>query len=96
MSKSPKEEALDRRLVRDLEGKALQTAELLISDPEVKNLQDYANTVSILRLHYNDHGPVHMKTVTLYALKMIDALTDSGIKLNLEEEGIGTLEEGRQ
>lgn len=95
MTKSPKEEALDRRLVRDLKGPALKAARILIADPEVKHMQDYANTVSIRRLHFNDHGPVHMKTVALYAVQMIEALSAARILLNLEEEGIGTIEDSR-
>ncbi len=81
--KSKKEEALDGVLLKLLSGLPLQAAKLLIKDKEIQNLQDYANVVSIKRLNFNDHGPVHMKTVAINAVKMATLLKEAGIKLNL-------------
>lgn len=78
-----------------LSGKALRTAELLFSDEEVQYLQDYANTVTIKRMHYNDHGPVHMRKVVLNALRLTDLLNKAGIKFSLENESIGTFEDSQ-
>jgi metal-dependent HD superfamily phosphatase/phosphodiesterase len=94
-SKSPKESALDRRILRNLSGRALHAARLLIDDPEVKLLQDYANAVSITRLGYNDHGPVHMRKVAIHAIEMVDLLCESGVHLNLETEELGTIDDSR-
>ena len=77
----------------DLCGKALAGAKLLLEDEEVKAIQDYANTVSIVRLGYNDHGPVHMRTVVWNAIRMADLLRHSGIKMNLEKEECGDFED---
>jgi metal-dependent HD superfamily phosphatase/phosphodiesterase len=88
--KSPKEHALDRLLIKKLSGKPLEAARWLLADPEVQALQDYANTVSIVRLNFNDHGPVHMRVVALNAIRMAGLLTDAGIPLSLEKEGLGT------
>ena len=93
MIRSPKEQALDRRVLHGLEGKVREAAAALIDDPEVKALQDYANTVSIRRLRYNDHGPVHMKTVTIYAMAMVDLLTRAGVAMSLEAEEAGSAED---
>ena len=38
----------------------------------------------------NDHGPVHMKTVCLNALKMLSILHTAGMPTSLEKENIGT------
>lgn len=76
-----------------LTGRARKTAHTMMNDPEIHFLQDYANTVSIKRLGYNDHGPVHMRKVLINALIMSDLLHKRGIKLNLEGEEIGTLED---
>jgi metal-dependent HD superfamily phosphatase/phosphodiesterase len=95
VSKSPKESALDRRILRNLSGRPLQAARLLIDDPEVKLLQDYANSVSITRLGYNDHGPVHMRKVAIHAMEMVDLLNSGGVRLNLESEGLGTVDDSR-
>jgi len=93
--KSKKEEAIDSVLLNMLSGLPLKAAKLLINDKEIHNLQDYANVVSIKRLNFNDHGPVHMRTVTINAIKMADLLNEAGIKLNLESEGIGTFEDSK-
>jgi metal-dependent HD superfamily phosphatase/phosphodiesterase len=71
----------------------LETAKLLLQDNEIQTLQEYANTVSIKRLSYNDHGPVHMRTVALNALIMMGLLRDAGIQTNLEKEECGTFED---
>ncbi len=76
-----------------LSGRAREAAQYMMNDPEIHHMQDYANTVSIKRLGYNDHGPVHMRKVLINALIMTDLLTKRGIKLNLEAEEVGTLED---
>jgi metal-dependent HD superfamily phosphatase/phosphodiesterase len=93
--KSPKEIAMDGVLLRKCSGLPLRAAEILVNDPEVQHMQDYANVVAIKRLGYNDHGPVHMRQVVLNALRMVDLLAEAGVKLNLEREEIGTLEDSR-
>lgn len=93
--KSPKEVALDAVILRKATGKVLKAAEILVVDPEVQHLQDYANVVAIKRLGYNDHGPVHMRQVVMNAMRMIDMLDEAGVKLNLEREEIGSLEDSR-
>ena len=92
--KSPKELALDGKLVElvesfQLPGKALKAVRLLLSDEEIQAAQEYANTVSIVRLGYNDHGPVHMRMVALNALVMFDLLRRAGIKTSLETDECG-------
>lgn len=63
---------------------------LLRDDREIQAIQDYANTVSIVRLGLNDHGPVHMKTVCRNALKMLSLLHEAGVQTSLEREKVGT------
>lgn len=53
-------------------------------------MQEYANNVSIRRLGFNDHGPVHMRQVMNNAIKMLNILHEAGIKTSLENEEIGT------
>jgi metal-dependent HD superfamily phosphatase/phosphodiesterase len=92
-AKSPKEISLDRKLRAMTSGKAREALELLIGDDEIHAMQEFANTVSIRRLHFNDHGPVHMRKVALNALTMMNLLRDAGVKLSLEEEDAGSFEE---
>lgn len=95
MRKSVKQLGLETKVLNKLNGLSKEIAEYVFSDMEIKALQDYANTISIKRLGFNDHGPVHMLKATLNALTMLDLLTEAGIKLNLESEGMGTVEDSR-
>ncbi len=93
MIKSPKELALNRKILKRLEGRPRQLAEILLEDPEIHAMQEYGNTVSIKRLGFNDHGPVHMRMVLLNAVTMMELLKNAGIKMSLQEEEIGDFED---
>ena len=98
--KSPKEEIVEAKILKTvdeivskhIQGDTLprQLIDMLLSNAELKSIQDYANTVSITRIGLNDHGPVHMKTVCRNALKMLCILHEAGIKTSLEKENAGT------
>jgi len=95
MRKSPKEIEIENEILAMLSGKPAMAASLIFNNEEARALRNYANTVSIKRLGFNDHGPVHMNKTALNALIMFDILSKSGIKFNLEEEKIGTAEDGK-
>src|SRR5437762_1301777 len=63
--KSHKEAMLDKEL-RKLAGTGHleRVISALIDDTLIGSIQNYANVVSIRRLGYNDHGPVHARIVT--------------------------------
>lgn len=98
--KSPKELSVDQKLLAltkeiielspDKDATPLMIAEVLVNDDEIQAIQDYANNVSIVRLGFNDHGPVHMRTVCRNALKMLKILHQAGIKTSLESEQSGS------
>lgn len=93
--KSPKEYALEKTILRTLapHSMACRLAERLFSDEELQSMQEYANIVSIRRLGYNDHGPVHMRQVAYNSLRMLDLLHRSGVKTSLEKDEAGGYEE---
>jgi metal-dependent HD superfamily phosphatase/phosphodiesterase len=96
--RSTKEIALDGKLTEavgafGLSGKAAAALALLLKDEELQAAQEYANTVSIVRLGYNDHGPVHMRTVAMNVLIMFRLLRQAGIKTSLEKEECGDFED---
>jgi len=91
--KSPKELSLEKKIVSKLTGTALHFIELIFNDSEVFHLQSYANTVSITRLNYNDHGPVHMKKVALNAIKIMEIMNSQNFKFSLEKEGAGSYDD---
>jgi len=96
--KSQKEVHIDNKIIELTEilspsGNAHKAAKLLLSNDEVQVSQEFANNVSLIRLGYNDHGPVHMKTVTLNAIIMLDLLKKSGIKTTMEADNCGNFED---
>ena len=96
--RSKKENVLDTRLMETVEafglsGKAGVVMRLLLEDEEVQVSQEYANTVSIVRLGYNDHGPVHMRTVVMNAMVMLRLLQQAKVKTSLEKDGCGDFED---
>ena len=93
MEKSPKELSLEKKILGLISGKPKKAVEMIFHDREVDALQNYANTVSIGRLHYNDHGPVHMKTVAHNALILTELLRGAEIELTLSREESGTYED---
>ena len=95
MMKSIKELSVESKILKRLQNtpKCLELVNYLFKDAELQEMQDYANNVSIKRLGYNDHGPVHMRQVTANAIKMLSILHDCGIQTSLEEEEIGNFED---
>ncbi len=98
--KSPKELSINDKLIKltkevigltqEKDELPLKIMEILVSDEEIQEIQDYANTVSIVRLGFNDHGPVHMRTVCKNALQMLKILYQANIRTSLEVEQSGT------
>ena len=95
MRKSLKETEIEREILERLKGKPALAASLIFNDEEVQAMQNYANIVSIKRLGYNDHGPVHMRKTAWNALLMFEILQQAGIKFSIEEENMGTAEDSK-
>jgi len=95
MMKSVKEVSVESKILKRLQNspKCLELVHYLFKDAELQEMQDYANNVSIKRLGYNDHGPVHMRQVTANAIKMLNILHEAGIPTSLEAEEIGCFED---
>lgn len=93
--KSVKELATESKIQERLKNNpvCLKLVRYLFADDELQEMQDYANNVSIRRLGFNDHGPVHMRQVVGNAIKMLNILHDSGIQTSLEKEETGTFED---
>ena len=93
--KSTKENSLDQKITAfiDKDSACHRIMEALFRDEELHEMQEYANTVSIRRLGFNDHGPVHMRQVAYNAIRMLSLLREAGIKTNLETEETGTYED---
>lgn len=92
--KSPKEIALDKKINKLVKPyvNASKFVKALMEDEELHELQEYANIVSIRRLGFNDHGPVHMREVAVNALTMLELLRTAGVKTSLEDNEAGDYE----
>ncbi len=92
---STKEHAIEKAITSFIkkDTTCYQVVKAIFGDAELHEMQEYANTVSIRRLGYNDHGPVHMRQVAYNAIRMLSLLQDAGIKTNLEVEESGTYED---
>lgn len=93
--KSVKEISTETKIQNRLKNNpvCLELVKYLFADEELQEMQEYANNVSIRRLGYNDHGPVHMRQVVGNAIKMLNILHESGIPTSLENEEMGTFED---
>jgi len=96
--RSAKEQTLDVKIKEslqalDVSAKVMEAINMAVLDEEIQAVQEYANNVSIVRLGYNDHGPVHMRTVLLNAVIMLGFLREAGIKTSLQNENIGDFDD---
>lgn len=87
---TPKQDELNTALMQRVKGPVRTLLEGLLFDPEVDLYLSYANAVSVRRLGYNDHGPIHARITTYNALKILSLLRAKGIPTSLEAEEIGT------
>src|SRR5215204_2768261 len=85
-----KREELDNTLISNVGGWVRPLLQELLLDPELDALQNAANHVSVVRLGYNDHGPVHMRIATVNALTFLALLHDAGVPPSLVREDKGT------
>ncbi len=73
--------------------KTARIFESLISDPRVMAHWDLANYMAVVKLGYNDHGPIHAQVVTASAMQMMQLLHQAGIRFDVVESGAGDLDD---
>lgn len=94
--KSHLEKKLDSQL-REMcpDGKLKSVVSDMVDDPLVASIQNYANVVSIQRLGYNDHGPVHARITAINSLKILELLNEGGVLPSIVFEEVGTMDDAR-
>lgn len=92
---SAKADDLGRVLLQKHEGRIRTLLEGLLNDQDIHTFQCAANVVSVRRLGFNDHGPVHKRLVTYNALKILRLLHNAGIETSLEKEKVGEYEDSQ-
>ncbi len=69
---------------------------ILQDDEEVNTLLRMANINAVVRLLYNDHGPVHARIVAGSALEIMDILLEAGVKPSSLEHGtVSSIDEAK-
>jgi len=94
MSKISLDTEIENLLKEKVKGqkKLEQILELLLQNRHIRGLQDEANKVAIVRMGYNDHGPVHGRIAAYNALRIYDLL---GMKGSVLDEKIGDEEDSK-
>lgn len=92
---SGKEDELNSVLLERFDGPVRTLLEALLLDADVHVFHSYANVVSVRRLGYNDHGPVHARLVTYNALKLLKLLHDHDVETSLEAEEVAGYEDAQ-
>jgi hypothetical protein len=69
--------------------KTAHVFESLLGDPRVAAQWDLANYIAVVKLGYNDHGPVHAQIVTAAAMQMMQLLQHAGVNFDVVESGAG-------
>ncbi|CAG0935513.1 hypothetical protein TFLX_04354 [Thermoflexales bacterium] len=73
--------------------KTAQLFESLVSDPRVIAQWDLANYVAVVKLGYNDHGPIHAQIVTAAAMQMMQLLHHAGVTFDVVDSAVGDLDD---
>jgi metal-dependent HD superfamily phosphatase/phosphodiesterase len=73
--------------------KAARLFEALMGDPRVLAHWDLANYIAVVKLGYNDHGPIHAQVVTAAAMQMMQLLYEHGVPFDVPASGTGDLDD---
>ncbi len=73
--------------------KTARLFESLLSDPRVIAQWDLANYMAVVKLGYNDHGPIHAQVVTAAALQMMQLLHHAGVDFDVVDSGAGDIDD---
>ena len=78
--------------IRELTSAYPLTAKLydhLMSDARLSAHWNMSNYTTVSKLSYNDHGPIHARVVTSYAMQITKLLVDANVPLDVIESGSG-------
>ncbi|MEX0629218.1 MAG: phosphohydrolase [Chloroflexota bacterium] len=84
-------EALEARLTDRPRSRSLYTA--LTTDAEAIALWDLANYMTVGKLGYNDHGPLHARLTGSAAVQILELLVAGGHAPDVISSGIGDLDD---
>ena len=73
--------------------KTARLFEAVLGDPRVTAHWEMANYMAVIKLGYNDHGPIHAQVVTAAAMQLMQLLLQRGVPMDVVESGAGDLDD---
>ena len=67
--------------------------DLLIANRSLDAHWNMANYTTVMKLNYNDHGPIHARVTCAYALKIMTLLVPAGVIWDVVKSGTGDLDD---
>jgi hypothetical protein len=73
--------------------RARRLYDALLDDPRVNAHWDLANYTAVMKMGYNDHGPVHAQVATAGAMQIAAALVQADVPLDVVASGAGGMDD---
>lgn len=67
--------------------------ELLLHDKRVDAHWNLSNYLTVGKLNYNDHGPIHARVTGSYAMQLMDLLVEAGTPMDVVNSGAGDVDD---
>jgi metal-dependent HD superfamily phosphatase/phosphodiesterase len=67
--------------------------ELLLKDKRVNAHWNLSNYLTVGKLNYNDHGPIHARVTGAYAMQLMDLLVESNTPMDVVNSGAGEFDD---
>lgn len=73
--------------------KTKRVYESIMSDPRIMAHWELANYIAVVKLGFNDHGPIHAQVVAAAAMQIMQLLHQRGIEFDVIRSGAGDLDD---
>lgn len=67
--------------------------ELLIADKRINAHWNLSNYLTVGKLNYNDHGPIHARVTGSYAMQLMDLLVEANTPMDVVNSGAGDVDD---
>ncbi len=84
------------QVVRDLTAKFPRAAKmygLLLCDPRADAHWNLSNYLTVGKLNYNDHGPIHARVTAAYAMEILTLLAEANVPMDVMASNSGDLDD---
>ncbi len=67
--------------------------DLLLADKRVNAHWNLSNYLTVGKLNYNDHGPIHARVTGSYAMQLMDLLVEANTPMDVVNSGAGDMDD---